>query len=168
MSHGPRYRLKPRRRREGMTDYRKRLSLLRSNKTRMVVRKTNKQIVVQFVEYKEDGDRIIAQAISKELKSKFNWKYPVSNTPSAYLTGILATNRAKEKGVKECVLDIGRQRPVTGSNVFASLKGALDIGINCPHSPEKLPSNDRINGKHIDDKLPSEVEKIKNKITGGK
>ena len=168
MSRGPRYRLKPRRRREGLTDYRKRLALLRSNKTRMVVRKTNKQIIVQFVEYDEKGDKIIAQALSKELKTKFAWKHSLSSTPSAYLTGLLASNRAKENGVKKCVLDIGRQRPVTGSNVFASLKGALDSGINCPHSPEKLPSDDRINGKHIDDKLATEVDKIKSKITGGK
>lgn len=168
MSHGPRYRLKPRRRREGLTDYRKRLRLLRSHKTRMVVRKTNKQIIVQFVEYKEDGDKIIAQAVSKELASSYNWKHSLSNTPSAYLTGILASNRAKENGIKKCVLDIGRQRPVKGSNVFASLKGALDAGIDCPHSPEKLPSDDRINGKHIDSKVSNDVEKIKNEITGGK
>ncbi len=168
MSHGPRYRLKPRRRREGLTDYRKRLNLLKSNKARMVVRNTNKQIIVQFVEYDETGDKIIAQALSKELKSKYNWKKSISNTPSAYLTGFLATNRAKDKGVKECVLDIGRQRPVSGSKVFASLKGALDAGIDCPHNSEKLPNDDRINGKHIDDKLASEIDKIKDKISGGK
>lgn len=168
MSHGPRYRLKPRRRREGMTDYRKRLSLLRSNKTRMVVRNTNQQVIVQFVEYNEDGDKIISQAVSKELVSKFNWKHSISNTPSAYLTGFLATNRAIEKGIKEVVLDIGRQRPVTGSKAFAALKGALDAGMDCPHTPEKLPKEDRIKGKHIDEKISSDFESVKKKISGGK
>lgn len=168
MKQGPRYRVKPRRRREGKTDYRKRLNLLRSNKTRMVVRKTNNQTIVQFVNYKEKGDEIIAQAVSKELETKFNWKYSTSNTPAAYLTGFLAGMRAKEKKIGECVLDIGRQRPVTGSKIFASLKGALDTGINCPHDQEKIPSEDRLKGKHIDEKMSSKIENIIKDISGGK
>lgn len=168
MSKGPRYRVKPRRRREGKTDYRKRLGLLRSHKTRMVVRKTNNQTIVQFVKYKESGDNIIAQAVSNELKNNFNWKYSTSNTPSAYVTGFLAANRAIDEGVKESVLDIGRQRPVKGSKVFASLKGALDAGITILHDEKKIPSEDRILGKHIDEKIATEVDTIKKKISGGK
>ena len=57
MTQGPRYHVKPRRRREGKTDYRKRLRLLRSRKIRMVVRKSLKNTQVQLVEYKE-GDLI--------------------------------------------------------------------------------------------------------------
>jgi len=168
MSRGPRYQIKPRRRRKGITDYRKRLQLLQSHKTRMVVRNTNKQIIVQFIDYKESGDQIIASAISKELKSTYKWNHSTSNTPSAYLTGFLATKRAQDKGVKECVLDIGRQRPVTNSKIFASLKGALDAGIDCPHNEEKLPKEERILGKHINDKIASDFESIKKKISGGK
>jgi len=168
MTQGPRYRVKPRRRREGRTDYRKRLSLLRSNKTRMVVRKTNNQTIVQFVEYKEKGDHIIAQAISKELKTNFNWKFSTSNTPAAYLTGYLAGMRAKEKKIDECILDIGRQRPVSGSKLFASLKGVIDTGIDCPHDEKKIPNDDRLKGKHIDEKIGSQVETILKKISGGK
>jgi len=168
MSKGPRYRVKPRRRREGKTDYRKRLNLLSSHNTRMVVRKTLSQTIVQFVEYKEDGDNIISSAVSKELKNRYNWKYSTSNTPSAYITGYLAAVRAKEKGIKECVLDCGRQRPVSGSKIFASLKGVLDAGIKCPHNEGKLPSEDRIHGKHIDDKISVEIKDIIKKISGGK
>jgi len=168
MKQGPRYRVKPRRQREGKTDYRKRLSLLRSRKTRMVVRKSLKNTQIQFVEYKEGGDKIIATAISKELISKYNWKYSTSTTPAAYLTGILAGKRAKDKGIKECVLDIGRYPPVTGSKVFATLKGVIDAGLECPHNEEKLPSDDRIMGKHLDKSITSSVEDIKNKIIGGK
>lgn len=134
----------------------------------MVVRKTNNQTIVQFVEYKEKGDNIIAQAISKELETKFNWKFSTSNTPAAYLTGYLAGMRAKEKKIKECILDIGRQRPVTGSKLFASLKGVLDTGINCPHDEQKIPNEDRLKGKHIDEKIGSQVETIIKKISGGK
>ena len=168
MTRGPRYTVKPRRRREGRTDYRKRLSLLRSNKTRMVVRKTNNQTIVQFVSYEEKGDKVIAQAISKELETKYKWKYPTSNTPAAYLTGYLAGIRAKEKKIAECVLDIGRQRPVTGSKLFAALKGALDTGINCPHDEGKIPKEDRLKGKHIDDKISAQVDSIIKNISGGK
>jgi len=168
MSKGPRYIVKTRRRREGKTDYRKRMNLLRAHKTRMVVRKTLSQIIVQFVEYKEDGDNIIASAVSKELKTKYKWGFSTANTSSAYITGYLAALRAKEKGIKECVLDTGRQRPVTGSKIFASLKGALDAGIKCPHNEEKLPSEDRIHGKHIDDKISSQVDSIIKQISGGK
>src|SRR4030042_1695983 len=134
MKPGPRYRVKPRRQREGKTNYRKRLNLLRARKTRLVVRKSLKNTLVQFVEYKESGDSIVASAVSKELVSKYKWKYSTSSTPAAYLTGILAGKRAKDKGIEECVLDIGRYMPVTGSKVFASLKGAIDAGIQCPHS----------------------------------
>ena len=54
MTQGPRYHVKPRRRREGKTDYRKRLRLLRSGKVRMVVRKSLKNTQIQLIEYKED------------------------------------------------------------------------------------------------------------------
>jgi len=168
MKQGPRYHVNPRRQREGKTEYRKRLKLLRSRKTRMVVRKSLKNTQVQFVEYYESGDNIVASAISKELVSKYKWKYSTSTTPAAYLTGILAGKRAKDKGINECVLDVGRYLPVTGSKIFASLKGALDAGVECPHNEKKLPNEDRIMGKHLDKNIMSAVEDIKNKIIGGK
>jgi len=168
MSRGPRYHVKPRRRREGITDYRHRLNLLKSRKIRMVVRKSLKNTIVQFVEYKEDGDVIIVNTNSKELVNKFNWKYSTSSTPAAYLTGLMAGKLAKDKGINECVLDMGRYVPTKGNKVFASLKGVIDAGIDCPHSGEKIPDDDRLNGKHIDDKIPSAVNDIKTKIIGGK
>lgn len=168
MKQGPRYHVKPRRRREGITDYRKRLNLLRSNKTRMVVRKSSKNTQIQFVEYKEIGDNILVSANSNELKIKYGWDFSTSSTPAAYLTGVLAGKRAKDKGINECILDIGRNVPVTGSKIFASLKGVLDTGINCPHDEEKLPNDDRINGKNLDEKILPIINDIKNKIIGGK
>jgi len=168
MKQGPRYHVKPRRRREGITDYRKRLNLLRSGKIRMVVRKSLKNTQIQFVEYKELGDNILASANSKELKIKYGWDFSTSSTPAAYLTGVLAGKRAKDKGIDECVIDIGRNVPVTGSKIFASLKGVLDAGIKCPHDEEKLPDADRINGKKLDEKISPIVSDIKNKIIGGK
>ena len=165
---GPRYSVKPRRRREGKTDYRKRLKLLRSGKVRIVVRKSLKNTQVQFVEYKESGDNILISASSNELINKYNWKFSTSSTPAAYLTGILAGKRAKDKGIDECVLDIGRHPPVTGSKLFASIKGVIDAGVECPHDEGKIPNDDRIIGKHIDKEIMPAVNNIKNKITGGK
>jgi len=168
MKQGPRYYIKSRRRREGKTDYRRRLNLLKSRKTRIVVRNSLKNIYVQFVEYDEVGDKILASAVSKELKNNYHWNFPTSTTPAAYLTGLLAAKRAKNKGVSEGVLDIGLKTPVKGSKVFAALKGVLDAGIECPHSVEKLPSEDRLLGKHLDEKITNNVNNIKSKIIGGK
>ena len=168
MKQGPRYNVKPRRRREGKTDYRKRLNLLKSKKVRIVVRKSLKHTQVQFIEYKDNGDNILASAKSNELISKYNWNYSTSSTPAAYLTGLLAGKRAKDKGIKECVLDMGRYPPVTGSKVFASLKGVLDAGINCSYNEEKIPKEDRITGNHLEKNVQTTVKEIKNKIVGDK
>lgn len=168
MTQGPRYHVKPRRRREGLTDYRKRLRLLRSGKVRMVVRKSIKNTQIQLVEYKEGGDNILVSANSGELTSKYNWKFSTSTTPAAYLTGLLAGVRAKKKGISECVLDCGRHQPVTGSKIFASVKGIVDAGVECPYNEEKIPAEDRVMGKHLDGNVSTTVNEIKDKITGGK
>jgi len=168
MTQGPRYHVKPRRRREGKTDYRKRLSLLRSGKVRMVVRKSLKNTQIQLVEYKEGGDNILVSANSGELTGKYNWKFSTSTIPAAYLTGLLAGTRAKKKKISECVLDCGRYQPVTGSKIFASAKGIVDAGVECPYNEEKIPADDRLMGKHLDDSIMSAVNDIKDKITGGK
>jgi large subunit ribosomal protein L18 len=168
MTQGPRFHVKPRRRREGRTDYRKRLSLLRSRKVRVVVRKSLKNTQVQLVEYKEGGDNILVSANSNELTSKYNWKFSTSTTPAAYLTGLLAGARAKKNGISECVLDTGRHPPVTGSKIFASVKGIIDAGVECPLNEEKIPVEDRLMGKHLDESIISAVNDIKDKITGGK
>ena len=167
MSSGPRYRLKPRRRREGKTDYRQRLALLKSAKIRIVVRRSLTQVRVQFVEYTEQGDRVLASAMSSELIATCQWKHATSNTPAAYLTGLLAGKKAVEAGIMEGVFDLGRQVPVKGSKVFAAIKGVHDAGVKCYVSKEKLPDESRILGKHINDKIASDVESIKQKITGG-
>jgi large subunit ribosomal protein L18 len=134
----------------------------------MVVRKSLNNTQIQFVEYKEKGDNIIATANSKELVNKYNWKFSTSTTAAAYLTGLLAGKRAKDKKISECVLDTGRHPPVTGSKIFASVKGVVDAGIECPYSEEKIPNEDRIMGKHIDKNIMPTVNDIKTKIIGGK
>ncbi|MCD6447442.1 MAG: 50S ribosomal protein L18 [Thermoplasmata archaeon] len=156
-------RLPFRRRREGKTNYRKRLALLKSGKPRVVVRKSNKNIRVQFALYDMNGDRIVASAIGTDLR-KYGWEYSLSNTPAAYLTGLLAGKRALKKGLKEGVLDIGLYTPRRGARIFAALKGVVDAGVDVPYGEEIVPSEDRLYGKHISDEIAEKVEEIKSKI----
>jgi len=148
LARSGRYRVKFRRRREGKTDYRRRLALLKSGLPRMVVRKTNRYVIVQFVEAKLDGDRVLAHAFSREL-SRYGWPYSGKCLPAAYLTGLLAGYRALRAGIKRAVLDIGRHPSTRGGRLYAALKGALDAGVEVPHGEEILPDEERIRGEHI-------------------
>jgi large subunit ribosomal protein L18 len=123
---------------------------------------------VQFVEYNPQGDKILASAISNELAKDYGWKYSVSNTPAAYLTGFLAGKRAREKGIEHGVLDIGLYHPTVGSTLFASLKGVLDAGIECPHDAQMLPKEERIYGLHLNKEIKPLVGDIKTKMKGDK
>lgn len=149
MGRGPRYKVPRRRRREGKTNYRKRYIVIMSRKIRLVVRPSLKYINIQVIKANPEGDETIVAAHSREIVKKYGWNGGTSNTPAAYLTGFLAGVRALKVGVKEAVLDIGFVTPVPGGKVFAALKGALDAGLNVPHSEEMIPGDDRIKGEHI-------------------
>ncbi|MEM5790957.1 MAG: 50S ribosomal protein L18 [Candidatus Aenigmatarchaeota archaeon] len=166
MKVSPTYRIQFKRRREGKTDYKRRLKLLSSKKPRLVVRKSLKYIRAQIIEFDKKGDKTIASAFSKELE-KFGWKYSFKNLPASYLTGLLIGKRAIEKGVKEAILDIGLYPSTKGSKIYACGKGALDAGLKIPIKEEILPSEERIKGEHIVKDLPKTFEEIKKKILGG-
>ncbi|MBY8996470.1 MAG: 50S ribosomal protein L18 [Candidatus Thorarchaeota archaeon] len=148
MAQGPTYRVKFRRRREGKTNYYRRRRLLLSRRPRLVVRKTNTSTIVQIVTASVVGDSTVASAISTEL-GDHGWTAGTGNIPAAYLTGFLVGLRAKNRGVKDAILDVGLNPPVKGSRVYAALKGAVDAGLDVPHSPEVLPDESRITGEHI-------------------
>ncbi len=137
-----------RRKRKGLTNYRMRLKLLLSEKPRLVVRKTLKNIIVQIIEYRKEGDRILASVSSNHLQS-LGWKSSKQNIPSAYLVGLLIGKKAKEKNIKEMVLDMGYQKSIKGSRIYAVVKGVLDSGISIPHNKDMLPTVKRIRGEHI-------------------
>lgn len=130
------------------TNYKKRLALLKSGKPRLVLRKTLNTIIVQVVQYNPDGDKVLVTATSKEL-IKLGWKGHTGNMPSAYLTGVLAAKKAKTAKVKEVILDVGLQAPAKGGKIYAALKGVSEGGLSVPHSEDVLPSDERIQGKHI-------------------
>ncbi|PSN86770.1 50S ribosomal protein L18 [Candidatus Marsarchaeota G2 archaeon ECH_B_SAG-F08] len=148
MAHGPNYKVVFRRRREGKTDYRKRLRLLSSGLPRLVVRRSNKYIYAQIISSNEAKDDVIAQACSREL-IKLGYPTGLTSAPASYLTGMLIALRALKKGVKEAIIDIGLLPHVPKSNVYALLKGCLDMGLEIPHSDEVIPSEERIQGAHI-------------------
>ena len=157
-----------RRKREGKTDYKKRLRLLESGKPRVVVRASLTNVLMQIIEYQEQGDKVLASAHSRDLK-KLGWNYSLTNIPAAYLTGILLAKKAREKNIGECIFDIGLKPPVKGAKVFGALKGVVDGGVKIPHSEEILPSEERIAGKHIaafGTKLKTEKEAYEKAFSG--
>jgi large subunit ribosomal protein L18 len=147
MARGSSYRVPLRRRREGKTDYQARKSLVLSRKPRLVTRNSLKNVAAQILVAKPHGDEVLVAAHSNELK-KYGWKAPTGNVPAAYLTGLLCGLKAKSKGVKEAILDIGLIAPTKGAKVFATLSGVLDAGVNVPHNEEKI-VKERSKGEHI-------------------
>jgi len=163
MAEGARTKVPFRRRREGRTDYRRRLRLLRSGEARAVVRKTLNQTQIQVVAYDERGDRIVASALSGELKA-FGWTGGTGNVPAAYLAGLLAGRRAAKNGVTSAVLDLGVQRPTGGGRLFAAAKGLLDGGVAIPHGEDVIPSDERLRGAHLGDARAKEIAAVKAKL----
>jgi large subunit ribosomal protein L18 len=159
----PTYTMPFKRRREGKTDYKRRLKLLTSKKNRLVVRKSLKYLTASIVEFSEKGDNILATASSRELK-KMNWKFATDNLPAAYLTGLILGKKAAKINIKEVILDSGLHPSTKGSRIYALAKGVLDSGIKVPISEEVFPSEDRIKGKHISEDLAQDFEKIKGKL----
>jgi large subunit ribosomal protein L18 len=149
MAKNSRYCVQFRRRREGKTNYKSRKALVLSGKPRLVTRIALKNVIVQIITAKPHGDEVLVSAHSKELAKTYGWKASRKNLSAAYLTGLLCGLKAKSKGIKEVILDIGLHSPSKGARVFAVLKGVLDAGIHVPYGEEKLPDEKRIKGEHI-------------------
>jgi large subunit ribosomal protein L18 len=118
-----------------------------SGKPRLAARSSIKHITAQVVISRPKGDEVLAAAHSSEL-ARYGWKAPTGNVPSAYLTGLLCGLKAKKVNTTEAVLDLGLVGPTKGSRLFAVLSGALDAGLEIPHSEEKL-GKDRTKADHI-------------------
>ncbi|KAI7777191.1 60S ribosomal protein L5 [Diaporthe eres] len=180
-----RFQTKYKRRRSGKTDYyaRKRLITQAKNKYnapkyRLVVRFTNRDIILQIVSSEISGDKVFVSAYAHELKA-YGIEHGLTNWAAAYATGLLIARRALKKlgidetftGVEEADgeytlteaaetddgerrpfkanLDVGLARTSTGARVFGALKGASDGGIFVPHSENRFPGFD-IESKELD------------------
>lgn len=173
-----RFQTKFRRRREGKTDYfaRKRLITQDKNKYdtpkyRLVVRFSNTRVIAQVTYATIQGDKVVCQANSGELK-RFGLTAGLSNYAASYATGLLIARRLLKnskldtlyKGVAKidgaaydvssevkddeqrkpfkAVLDTGLINTTKGNKVFAVMKGASDGGLHVPHSTGKFPGTD--------------------------
>ena len=148
MATNGRYFVQFRRRREGKTDYYQRQRLIVSGENRMVIRKTNRHIIIQLVAAKMEGDYTLVAVNSKELEA-YGYKGYLGNTPAAYLTGMLFAVRAKKAGYENAIADIGLQVASVGARVFAAVKGAVEAGFEVPVGEDILPDDDRCNGSVI-------------------
>ncbi|MES1918613.1 ribosomal protein L5 [Bonamia ostreae] len=167
-SYMRRFVVKYKRRRQCKTNYRKRARLVaqyknkyETNKYRLVVRKTNRDIICQITSSDLSGDKCLVSAYSHELK-RYGVPCGLKNYPAAYCTGMLLAKRlyAKlkkevesvaevngefylddESGAFRAFLDTGLARCSTGANIFGVLKGAVDGGLNVPHNTRRFPGS---------------------------
>ncbi len=152
--------IKFRRRREAITNYKRRLELVKSGMDRIVLRKTNKRILAQVARYTPKGDIILAQANSNEL-AQYSWPGR-SNRPTAYLTGLLLARKYSKAKEAEHILDVGLASPVKNSIPFVFAKGCIDGGM-------KIRANIKLdekvynasNTKFITDQKSKSAEKYK-------
>jgi len=154
--------LDKRRRQEGKTNYTKRLILLKGNVPRLVVRKSNKYLLLQIVESVHAQDKVLVSVSTKDLL-KNGW--PVDKAGSlkslgaCYLAGLLLGKKASEKVKGKIILDSGLIPSTNGSRVYAAVKGVKDSGMNISIGEDVLPNDEKIK-KH------DFFEDIKGKIGG--
>jgi len=137
-------------------------------KYRLVVRTTNRDVIAQVVYSRMAGDIVICAAYSHELPN-FGVKVGLKNYAAHYCTGLLLARRLLKKmkldelyagqtevdgdeynvepseegpGPFRCFLDTGLTRTTTGNKVFGALKGAVDGGLDIPHSMKRFPGYD--------------------------
>lgn len=189
-----RYTVPQRRKREGRTHYKRRMRLLLSGEHRLVVRRSLRSTSVSIVDYSDKGDKIVAGSSVQELR-KLGWNFGQGNLPGAYLMGLLVGLKAKKNGISRAVLDLGLQRPLNKSRIYAAVKGVIDAGVEVPHDGKILPDEERVKGGHIEayakdlktksqesyqrqfsaylkqgadpSQMTSQFEQTKSKITGG-
>jgi len=134
-------------------------------KYRLIVRLSNKDITCQIAYARIEGDKIVCASYSHELP-KYGIKVGLTNYAAAYCTGLLVARRILHKlgldslyagctevtgeeynvepldegpGAFRCYLDVGLSRTTTGARVFGAMKGAVDGGLNIPHSVKRFP-----------------------------
>lgn len=157
--------LSKQRRIENKTNYNKRLILLKSNLPRLVVRKTNRYLILQIIETDNAKDKVVYSVNTKELL-KYNWskdkKGSLKSISAAYLGGFLLGKKAKDLN-KKIILDSGLIPNTKGSRVYSVLKGIIDSGINISYGKDIIPKEDRIFKENSNVKDILEIIKGENK-----
>lgn len=150
-----------RRRRESKTDYKLRMGLLKSEKARIVIRRSNNYMTVQAIESIEAQDKVIKGVTSKDLLSNgwdAKFKGSLKSVPAAYLTGLLL---AKKLDTKDFILDLGMTKNIAGNRTYAVVKGLIDGGLNINANEKVFPSEDRLKGLHMNEEVQKVITKVK-------
>lgn len=159
-------------------------------KYRIIVRITNTDVIAQVAYARIEGDIVMSCAYSHELP-RYGVKVGLTNYAACYCTGLLLARRLLKKlkldklypgqtevdgemynvedvekgpGAFRANLDVGLARTTTGAKIFGVMKGAVDGGIEVPHSEKRFPGYDKeakefnaevlrdhIFGKHVAD-----------------
>ncbi|XVE72633.1 hypothetical protein DITRI_Ditri11bG0053800 [Diplodiscus trichospermus] len=132
-------------------------------KYRLVARFTNKDIIAQIVYASISGDIVLAAAYAHELP-RYGLDVGLTNYAAAYCVGLLLARRvlkqlemdaeyegnveatgedftvepAESRRPFRALLDVGLVKTTTGNRVFGVLKGALDGGVDIPHSEKRF------------------------------
>jgi large subunit ribosomal protein L5e len=154
-------------------------------KYRLVVRFTNKDVIAQVTYAKLKGDIVMSAAYSHELP-RYGLEVGLTNYAATYATGLLVARRHLQKlkldkkyvGKEEVTgeywtykrdeiedgpnpfranLDVGLVRTSTGARVFAALKGAVDGGLDIPHSETRFAGYKAGEAKGEEGKLNTDV-----------
>jgi len=146
-------------------------------KYRFVFRKTHRDLICQIFSSDLTHDVCLAAAYAHELP-RYGIKNGLTNYASAYATGLLLARRVNKKlrlhyegnseidgtdfnveaeeGARrpfKALLDVGLQRTTTGARIFGALKGAVDGGLNIPHSANRFPGTPKDGGEEPDPKI---------------
>jgi large subunit ribosomal protein L18 len=156
-----------RRRIEYKTDYKKRVKFLKSEKPRMIFRKTNKYLIAQYVVSEESQDKMKFGVTSKVLM-KYGWpeefEGSLKSISAAYLLGLVVGKKIIKEKLETPIVDLGMQRVVHGTKIFGFLKGLIDSGLEISCKEEALPEKEKIEGKELKEDFSNHFNKIKAKI----
>ena len=159
--------IQKRRRRENKTDYLTRLKLLKSEKPRLVFRKTNTAIISQYILSDEAKDKAVIGITSKALL-KYGWpesfKGSLKSITAAYLTGYLMAKKIQKQKLEVPIVDFGMLRTLHKTKIFSFLKGLIDGGIKVNCKEEAFPEEERIEGKNLKEDFSKHFNEIKSKI----
>ncbi len=151
------------RRKEGITNYHKRLTLLKSGIPRLVVRPSNKGISAQVVEFDVKGDKVKCTVNERSLK-KIGLEVDGNSVPVSYLVGYAVGLIAKKKKIKSVILDTGRYNIIKGGRISAVLNGFVDSGVKIPHDKSVFPGKDRLKGEHLKKPIGKNLEEFKKQL----
>ena len=141
-----------RRRLQNKTDYLTRLKLLKSEKPRIVFRKTNRYLISQYVNSEEAKDKIVFGLNSKQLL-KYGWPKEFGNSlksiPAAYSLGLLMGKEILKRKLERPIVDFGMIRTIKKNKLYGFLKGLIDSGLEISCSEDCFPEEERISGKNL-------------------